>query len=250
MNQKRLSRAVGLILYTLGLLVGATFILFSVWGDFESNAFWGTREAAMYNAAQKINARLTGIQCPIFINSDDTAELSTMVVNRSDEPNELLFQISVSDPAFGSESRNEYYEIELAPHERRAFTWTISDADKVYDRSVLVRTYLYEKEIFGPAKTKNCGILVTDLLGLSSTLLIVVSISVSILFMGLGFWLWYRVNRPLKRKTSQFAFALSLMYGLVILGSITCLLDLYIISMGVGIIMIISMYSMVEILSY
>ena len=250
MKQKRPSSTLGIILYTIGLLVGAAFILFTIWGDFESGAFWGTQEAGSYVVRQPIFAELGGLNCPIFVKADSSGEISTKVINESDEANNLIFQISVSDPSNSDGQRNEFHEIELAPRESRVFKWQVSDANKVFGRVVLVRTYLYKNILMGPARTKSCGVLVNDIINLNNNQLVFILVTVSISLMGIGLWLYYRANRPLKKRAERLTFALAWMLALVIIASATGLFGFYIITMGLGILLFISMYSLVEVMSY
>jgi hypothetical protein len=125
-----------------------------------------------------------------LINSQEIGVVSTSVSNPLDEPIVQIIQADISDPNDLFRTKMERQEISIDPGEKREIAWIVRPADKLYDRLILVRVYLYQKVAYGPAQTNHCGILVLDFLGLSSSQILALVIAVSLLMMGVGGLLW------------------------------------------------------------
>lgn len=164
-----------------------------------------------------------------MITSHETGVVSTSVSNPLDEPIVQIIQADISDPNDLFRIKMERQEISIDPGEKREIAWIVRPADKLYDRLILVRVYLYQKVACGPAQTNHCGILVLDFLGLSSSQILALVIAVSLLMMGVGGLLWVD-QFPLVRDWSGnlvkriSALAGLTVAGIFILAAIFCLL--------------------------
>jgi len=152
---------------------------------------------------------------------------------------------------YSSKSKWTGKKFNLEPGEKRQFSWTVTAEDKLYNRLILVRVYLYQKVAFGPAKTAHCGIIVWDFYGLSSNQIIAIAITASLILMVTGARLWlgrknllkdWSDNRLLRRLTWLTVF--------VTAGMVVNLLGYFIIAGIIYLFTLVVLLTMFEMLMY
>jgi len=247
-KQKKLHHWLGLVIFTVGLVLGVAFNALAVWGDLEAMSFWSSREAAMFNRQQEINARLGPLRCPLLINSQETGTIQTTISNLSDEAYEVTYITDISNLNVEDDKRRDMQEITLAPGEKRTISWTVTPDDVVYGRIIQARSYLFSYLPSGPARTVHCGVMVFDFLGLSGRLIVFLSVGLSLVCMALGGFLWLSGRRLMNLRTRHFTISLTWFFALVILGIITNILGLFVLAIIVFAILVISFIAMFELL--
>ena len=75
MNDKKILRTFGLVLYMLGAIIGFLLLTMSVWGDVEASTF---------SAALSSDEPLDTLNCPVFIAKDEVGVISAVIENGTD----------------------------------------------------------------------------------------------------------------------------------------------------------------------
>jgi hypothetical protein len=207
MNFKRLSLTLfGFLLFFGGAGISLTLSSFMLWGELEARLY----------TPQTGDTGLK-IECPLMIAAWESAQIHAVVTN--------TLPVARTKPqvnAFIShsiEARMVSDTLELGPLESQAMQWTVSGADIVYDRLVLVNIV---QRPYGnlPSSQGACSILVYSLFGMNgaNTLNLVVIFSVLASLVGAG--LLYRLHRPFSGRRKSFTqisfiFLLLSLFGLI-----------------------------------
>lgn len=247
-DPKKGRQTIGLFVFTIGLIIGLGFNGLAIWGDLEAMSFWGIYEAASYDSEQAMDARLHNLSCPILITKQETAQISTTVSNKLDEPVEVLVQADISNPEDFSRIKSDRQEIILEPGERRGFNWTARPEDRLYDQLILSRVYLYRGLQYGVARTEHCGILVIDPPGLSGNQIITLTAALSIIGLAAGYYLWFVSSWPHRLRGRHLAIGLAVIGGTVVAGIIANLAGAFFVASGLLILTLVAMLSLFEIL--
>lgn len=213
----------GAIIFIVAFLIGVIFIGLGLWSDLEGGAFWGTSQAATFDSEIPMDARLKGLTCPVLVTAQETATISTRVVNRFDYPVEVILQTDLSNPNPFIEAITDSQEIQLSPHEQRQFSWIVSKENLKFNRLILARTYLINPQLRIPARTAHCGILVVNNSWLSSQQIIVIIVIASLSGMILGMLLWLKGKRPIKDRARRSAFTMLALSSLTLAGILATL---------------------------
>lgn len=247
-NRRKFRRALGILIFTTGFVLGLLSNGLAIWGDLEGTGFWGNYEAASFDNNQEIDSRLHNLNCPIVMTTEETVEVTTIVSNKLNEPTKGIIQVDISDPHVFTRIKSDRQDIRLQAGERKDFSWTVTPQDRLYNRLVLVRVYLWQEFSYGVARTDHCGILVIDSPGLSNNLLVGLAIGTSLLAMAGGFLLWFSASQPLSRKAKHFMFGLIWLGGSVLLGMLANLAGAFVVAIGLLVLTLVSLLSLLEIL--
>ncbi|MHB1385215.1 MAG: hypothetical protein ACYC7M_10900 [Bellilinea sp.] len=247
-DRRKFFRALGILIFTVGFILGLLSNGLAIWGDLEGTGFWGNYEAASFDNDQKIDTRLHNLNCPIVMTTDETAEVTTNVTNKLNEPTKGIIQVDISDPQVFTRIKSDRQDIRFQAGERKDFSWTVTPQDRLYNRLVLVRVYLWQEFSYGVARTDHCGILVIDSPELSSNLLVALAIGTSLLAMAGGFLLWLSASQPLSRKAKHFMFGMVWLGGSVLFGIIANLTGAFVVAAGLLVLTLVSLLSLLEIL--
>lgn len=247
-GKNNIRRIIGMLLFTIGFILGVVFNSLAVWGDLEGTGFWGNYEAVSFDSDQEIDTRLHNLNCPIVMTSDETAEVTTSVTSKIDEPTRGIIQADISEPLVFSRIKSDRQDLRFQAGERKDFGWTVKPSDRLYNRLIFVRVYLWQEFSYGVARTDHCGILVVDSPNLNGGQLVALVIGASLALIAAGFTLWLSGSQPLTRRSKHMVFGMAWLGGSVLLGMIANLSGAFVVAIGLLVLTLISLLSLLEIL--
>ncbi len=246
----RAHQVIGAIVYILGFLLGLAFSAVAVLSDLEGASFWGLQEAAMFPSDNPVDGRLNQLRCPIILTSQETGTISTSVTNPHDVPITQIIQADISDPTDLFHIKQDRQKIVIESNSKKEFSWTITPEDRLYNRLILARVYLYQQIAYGPAKTAHCGVLVWDFLGLSSKQMIIIWVFASLVLMVAGGGLWLGKRIISREWSDKLLNRLALLAGLVLVEMIVNLLGIFIVAVIIYVLILVVLLSMLDMLIY
>jgi hypothetical protein len=185
-------RVRGLIIYSLGLVLGLLFLGLVVWADLE---------ASIFDSSMPAETRLGSLSCPIVLSKNETGVVSASFDNFHVRPVKRRIYAHISD-GFVTFMRADDVSLTLDPGEKRKLEWPISAQDAAWNRLILVRIYSIRNTPL-PSATGSCGIIVSDLPYLTGNQIVAGSVSIILLtFIG-GFLLWRKDNLTYSRRSTQ-----------------------------------------------
>ena len=178
----------GILLFTSGSLINLFF---------SSNLLWGEMEALIF--APQVGDKNLDISCPLIIAPSENGIVNTVVTNSlvsdATKPQVNLFVSDQNDIRFESQT------LELEPLESQPLQWTVTSADIVFDRlilvSVLQRPY---REL--ESRQGTCSIYVYSLFGMNgkNTAIAIVEFGVISSLLGMGLLFYYIKSFSVKIK--------------------------------------------------
>jgi len=183
----KIFQAIMLILFSVGVIAGMTFAIFTTIAALEANTYWG------YVPPAKETLRLL---CPRLIDHDETGTVSIQVTNDVEKEIEPLVWTVISDPGiFSSYSMR----LSIPPGENQTLNYSVSKDDRVFKYLILVKVIQYAA-FKTPMRNAFCGILVMDLPFNGNTVLIA-TLVISLLGMLAGVVMWITLDHshPLDR---------------------------------------------------
>ncbi|MGQ9491365.1 MAG: hypothetical protein ACUVS6_11820 [Anaerolineae bacterium] len=199
-----LRRTIGVVFYTVGILLGVALAALSTWGDLE---------ASLFDAAERAEKANVSLRCPIFIARGEVGEVSAAFTNTGQRPLERTAWAHISE-GFVTLMREERVKLPLAPGETKRMSWLVSAEDAAYGFLILVRVSALRQAPM-PSQSQACGILVLDLPGVSGALVTVLWLALSFSGMVGGLWLWLRAGHPFTQRRQGAAAAMVVLAALV-----------------------------------
>lgn len=185
---ERRKRRAGLILYTLGLLLGLILALLTIWGDLE---------AFLFDTLFRPERTLTSLSCPVLITADEeTAVIKATLKNDSERDENLLVRAHIS---LGRASliREEEVRLTLPPGGEEMLEWPIQAEDAAWNRIVLARVGTVRNQPYRQLVGAACGVLLVPVKGVTGGQIFVFILVAGLFLLILGAWLWGVGRRPL-----------------------------------------------------
>jgi len=232
--KKKANARRGILLFSLGILVGLALALFMVWGDLEARLFDPSLSGE----------RGMSMRCPALIGGDESVTVSASFHNPLEREARYVIRTHVSEGHVTLMRRLED-QLALAPGERQRLEWEVTSEDAVYGLFALVKVHLFGFYPL-PARQGSCGIVLVNL-PLPGSVLFGTGLALALLGMVGGTALWTRANRPLNESALDTARAMVVLSALVILGLLMGLLNIWIVGLFV---LAISLLLIVVLLGY
>lgn len=203
MKQKKLLRVAGLLIYSIGILLGMAIAGGIIWGDLEASLFDSSIKA-------KSSVRLN---CPVAITTHEVGEITATLKNPVEREKEFYVRAHISE-GYVSLKREIDQQIPVAPGEKGFVSWEIYPEDAAYDnRIILFRAYVNPSYPV-PSQGNFCGVLVFDIPVLTGTQLFLFLLGLSLACVIIGSMLWRKANQPMNKNTRSMTNAL---YALAII---------------------------------
>ncbi len=205
-------RGLGLLLYLVGLGIGAALMGGIVWANLEARLF----------DPETVGERLTTLRCPLLVTPQEVATARVTVENPLDRPirRRLRFRVAQGSVLLVEE---EQILVPLEPGERRTFTWDVDPAQGVYGGRFLMVSAAVSGYPPLPARHGSCGTLVVPLSALQGIHILLLGNLLALGGMLLGLYLrgegWRR-----QQRLNAFDSGLRILVGLYVLGMGTLLL--------------------------
>jgi uncharacterized membrane protein YidH (DUF202 family) len=213
-----------LIIYTFGLAASLTFNIFVLWANLEGQSFWGYPEALAFDTSLTTEAHLSGLSCPVILTPGEVGTVDVKVRNPNDYPIKAWISAHISMPGELENMVRETRGVPLAPGESAILRWVVTEDNIINRRMILVRVFLRLTENHPPARTKHCGVMTTELWGLSSRSMTLIALVGGHILQAAGIWLWSQTRHQMRKKTyltRNVMLALSIFSLVMSVGSLT-----------------------------
>jgi len=202
-------RILGVLVFSVGVLIGMALFGIVVWEDFE---------AAMFDPSIKRDATLTTLRCPVMMTKTETGKVTATFTNSLERPIELYTRAHITE-GYVTLMREVNTKLPLDPGETKPLQWTVTSDDAAFGRLILVKVTVNRKYPL-PSRQGTCGILVVGLPYFTGTQIFAFAFAASLLSMAGGAGLWVVANRPLKDLGLDVIVAMGALAGSVLAGTI------------------------------
>jgi hypothetical protein len=203
-----LARPLGVLLFSVGLLLGMALFGAIVWADFE---------AVLFDPGLQQDAPLRSLRCPVMIARSETGSVTASLSNPLDRSTERYVRAHITD-GYITLMREVNRSVSLAPGERQRLEWEVTGDDAAFERFILVKVILRGRYPL-PSRQGTCGILVVDVPYLTGEQVFGLAFGASLLCMIGGLVLWTRASQPLGQRERQAARAMGVLAAGVLLGT-------------------------------
>ncbi len=203
------ARPLGVLLFSVALLLGMGLFGATIWADFE---------AVLFNPGLSQDAPLRSLRCPVMITTSETGTVTASLTNPLDRSTERYVRAHITD-GYVTLMREINRSVPLAPGEKQRLQWSVTADDAAFGRFILVKIILRGRYPL-PGRQGTCGILVVDAPLLNGRQVFGLIFAASLLGMGAGYGLWFRASQPLDRRRQRVARAMVALAASVVVGTI------------------------------
>jgi len=214
---------ISIMIYILGYASSTSFNSLSLWANLEGQSFWGYPEAMAYDSSLTREARLSGVRCPILLTPGETGSVTIDVRNPNDYPIKAWVSTHISMPGMFENMARDLTSAALAPGERSTLRWVVSEENVIRNRMILVRAFLRLTDRHPPSRTSHCGIVVLDLWGLPSSVVMILALVGGHLLQAFGIWSLWQGRMKMGKKDDflrNILIALSIFSIIMTMGSL------------------------------
>lgn len=212
-SENKAIRILGVLIFSVGVLLGMALFASAVWGDLE---------ASLFDTSMRGDATLTTLRCPVMMTATGPGTVTATFTNPLERPIDFYIRAHISQ-GYVTLMREEITSLPLDPGEMQPVQWTVTPDDAAYGRLILVRVRLSAKYPL-PSRGGSCGILVVDLPYFTGNQILAFILAASLLSMVVGAGLWVAGNRPLSGLGLDVTRAMGALAGCVLAGTIVGLL--------------------------
>lgn len=214
--KKKVTLTLGVLIFSIGVLLGVALFGSVVWGDFE---------ATMFDVSMSGKASLRTLSCPVMMTTTELSKVTATFKNPLERPVEFFIRTHISH-GFVTLKREINSKLPVAAGETESLEWLVTPDDAAYGRLILVRMRLFAKYPL-PARIGTCGILVLDLPNFKGNQIFAFTLGVSLLSMMVGMGLWVAGNRPLSGLGRDVTRAMAALAVCVLAGMIVGVIGLW-----------------------
>jgi len=207
-GKKKLFRTLGIIFFSIGILVGMVMFIFMNWAYLEAYFFFG------YSAPADRN--LTTLRCPLLMTTSETGVVTISLTNTTDRDLSPSIQTEIS---YYGAAMLERANHPLPAGETRKVSWTVTSDDMVFGHLIMARVYVFSTFTL-PSRSNTCGTVVVNIPGWTGTELFVTLLAFSLACLAAGWGLWLGGSRPLQADGLIATRAMVIFTGVVLLGII------------------------------
>ena len=184
MNTRRfllLSRA----LFFMGVMIGFARSVIAIWDNLE---------ATDYYFSGVTYAPFKGLRCPLVIAPTEKGVVTAVFNNPANEEDNFFYRAEISGKAFSKRRIED--QILVPPHQAKFFRFTVDARDVDLLFFILVKITILPNSIH-PAQDATCGMIVTNLLGLTGSQISLAALILSMTGVVTGLFLWEGKNSKL-----------------------------------------------------
>ncbi len=191
-----LPRALGLLLFFAGALLGMVLFASLVWADLESVFYFGYG----VKGDQKL-----ALSCPLITTAADRSpEATAFIKNTSDRSIQPFVQADISNVLA---VRSDRTRVPVNAHQTVPVHWPLTSEDIVFGNMILVHVYQFSAYPM-PSADGNCGSLYLGLHNLNGFQVLIVALAATLLGIVGGIALWAFNSRPLEGGTREQLFGM------------------------------------------
>jgi hypothetical protein len=185
-ESRQIPRLATAIPFFSGALIILALAILGIWPDLE---------ASLFDSSIVTEESLDGLRCPMALAADEVGTVRVVFENPLDRPMQFLVRARISE---GSVIMMREYSTVVAMDvgESQEVAWEVTPADAAFGSFVMARVHAYRSFPF-PSRQSTCGIGVLPISGVKGDSVVLVATIVGLLSMGLGAALWVRQQSPL-----------------------------------------------------
>jgi hypothetical protein len=208
MQEKKILRTLGMILFIAGTLVGTVMFIFMNWAYLEAYSYFGYTAPA--------DKPLTTLRCPLLMTTSDTAQVTIRLTNTTKLDLAPLISTEISSFDVARSEKNNY---PLAAGQTRKLSWAVTSNDMVFGHLVMARVYVFSAYTL-PSRAATCGTVLVNLPGLSGSALFLLALAFILVCMTAGWILWLYGSRPFQTQEliairAMVFFSIAVLLGLI-----------------------------------
>jgi hypothetical protein len=212
-------RALSMVLFCVGLLLGMAFVAATVWADLEASLFEPSK------AAQE---PLSSLRCPLIITPQESGTITATFTNPGERALRRVVRGTISH-GFSSLMREVEAQFMLEPGETHRLEWTVTAADAAWRHFILVRVNVLRNYPL-PSRTGSCGVLVMNLPGMTGNQAVALWFTASLVSMVAGLGLWSRATKSSPGPLPDLTRPLILLGAIVVASMLASLIGWWMIS--------------------
>jgi hypothetical protein len=207
-QRKQTLRRLGMILFSIAILLGLLLTLLRAVPDFEASQF------GFYNYGYP---KLVSLSCPVLMTVRDQENVTIQLHNTLNRNLKYYVESQISSPLLIDSS---VQHPELAPGEIRKLTWQVREQNIVLGNFIFARVFT-SASIPNGRHESTCGTVVLNLPFKGGPELYYALLFLTVLSLGVGLWLWFRYRNlanPAMRSRSAWMILISvvIVVGLVL----------------------------------
>jgi hypothetical protein len=197
----------GLLLFSLGLIIGLFLWTGSVWADLEGY---------MFQPATHADKSEFYLNCPNLITKSDFGVISMGIKNEYDKDVKKVVRGHKS-LGYVIYVASDETSLELKPGESEVVHWYIYPEDAAWNRFILFRVNIISSR--GPGiTTASCGVMLINVPFLNSNQFFLLALLLGTLLIGSGIFLMYKSSMLQEKKNFYFERLMSAITGVLIIG--------------------------------
>jgi hypothetical protein len=235
-SQKKVIRILGVLIFSVGVLLGLALSAGAVWGDLEANLFGVSITA---------DAPLKTLTCPVMVTTAESGTVAATFSNPTDRPISPNVQTHISH-GYVTLEREIRTRIRLAPGETQQLQWPVTSDDAAYGYLILVKVLALGQYPL-PSRQGSCGILVVNLPSFTGNQVVAFVFASSSSSMVLGAALWIANNRPSSKQGRATTRAMSCIAATVLAAMLSALLGWWVLG---GILLVVAVLLVTQVVIY
>ncbi len=197
----------GIVLFSLGLIIGLFLWTGSVWADLEGY---------MFQPATHADKSEFYLDCPNLITKSDFGIISIGIENQFDKDVKKLVR-GYKSLGYVIYVASDETNLELKPGESEVIHWYIYPDDAAWNRFVLFRVNIISSRGVG-LSTASCGVMLINVPFLNSNQFFLLALLLGMVFIGSGIFLVYKSSMQREKKNFYFERLMSAITGVTIIG--------------------------------
>lgn len=197
----------GIVLFSLGLIIGLFLWTGSVWADLEGY---------MFQPATHAEKSEYYLDCPNLITKSDFGVISIGIENEFDKDVKKLVR-GYKSLGYVIYVASDETSLELKPGDSEVLHWYFYPEDAAWNRFILFRVNIISSRGVG-LTTASCGIMLINVPFLNSNQFFLLSLLLGIVFIGSGIFLVYKSSMLREKKNFYFERLMSAITGVLIVG--------------------------------
>lgn len=184
-------RIISVILISVGVLIGLFLAGSFIWAYLELPLYFDYD----FTSVRSDNQQYSNLNCPLFLTSTETGQVSLDIPNTTDKTINILFRANVSYQ--GGIARDVELKTTIPIGEFRTLKFEVNSGDVFYHYFIFVKSYQFST-YNTPSRMGSCAILMIPISFLTGDQVLTISILLMGLFMIVGIYTWIKYNRPLR----------------------------------------------------
>jgi hypothetical protein len=164
--------------FFVGVVIGLILSVIAIWNNLESTSYYFT--GVKHDAFK-------GLSCPIMIAPSEKGRVTAVFNNSTDQEDNFYYRAEISGRAFSTRKIEDH--IAVPPHQAKSIQLTVDEHDIDLLFFILIKITILPNSVRSTQET-TCGIMVTNLLGLTGSQISTSAVFLCFAAMAIGLGLW------------------------------------------------------------